>query len=79
MKIFVHNDSPGRRVFVPFKSCPGFVGGGGGGLDEIDICISHSQVKSDMLGPRQSTKLSMQVLKCVEFFELQSSYGSKRF
>ena len=29
----MHNDCPGRRVFAPFKSCPGFVGetGGGGG------------------------------------------------
>ena len=27
----MHNDCPGRKVFAPFKSCPGFVGGGGGG------------------------------------------------
>ena len=26
----MHNDYPGRKVFAPFKSCPGFVGGGGG-------------------------------------------------
>ena len=38
----MHNDCPGRRGFAPFKSCPGFVGeGGGGGLDEIDRCISQ--------------------------------------
>ena len=39
----MHNDCPGRRVFAPFKSCPGFVGerGGGGWLDEIDTCISQ--------------------------------------
>ena len=42
----MHNDSPRRRVFVPFKSCPGFVRGG---VDEIDICISHRQVKADFL------------------------------
>ena len=34
VRIFVHSDCPGRRVFAPFKSCPGFVwrgeGGGGG-------------------------------------------------
>ena len=31
----MYNDGPGRRVFAPFKSCPGFVGergGGGGGV-----------------------------------------------
>ena len=29
----MHNDYPWRKVFAPFKSCPGFVGvlGGGGG------------------------------------------------
>ena len=27
----MHNDCPGRRGFAPFKSCPGFVGEGGGG------------------------------------------------
>ena len=26
----MHNDYPGRKVFAQFKSCPGFVGGGGG-------------------------------------------------
>ena len=25
----MHKDYPGRKVFAPFKSCPGFVGGGG--------------------------------------------------
>ena len=32
MRIFVHNDCLGRRVFAPFKSCQGFVRGGGGGV-----------------------------------------------
>ena len=27
----MHNDYPGRKVFAYFKSCPGFVWGGGGG------------------------------------------------
>ena len=30
----MHNDFPWRKLFAPFKSCPGFVGvlrGGGGG------------------------------------------------
>ena len=31
VRIFVHNDCPGRRVLVPFKSCPGVCPGGGGG------------------------------------------------
>ena len=40
----MHNDCPGRRVCVPFKSCPGFVGG----LNEIDTCTQggHSTVKN---------------------------------
>ena len=50
MRIFGHNDCPGRRVFALFKSCPGFVRGGGG-LDEIDTCISHLHVKSDIARP----------------------------
>ena len=37
----MHNDCPGRRVFAPFKSCPGFVGERGEWLDEIDTCISQ--------------------------------------
>ena len=41
----MHNDCPGRRVFAPFKSCSGF---DLGGLDEIDTCISHCHVKSDI-------------------------------
>ena len=35
----MHNDYPWRKIFAPFKSCPGFVGvlegGGGGGGGEI--------------------------------------------
>ena len=41
MRIFVHNDCPGRRVFAPFKWCPGSVGERGGWFDEIDTCISQ--------------------------------------
>ena len=40
----MHNDCLGRRVFAPFKSCSRFVRG----LDEIDTCISHRHVKSDI-------------------------------
>ena len=48
----MHNDFPGRKVFAPFKSCPWYVGGGGGGrLDEIDTCICHRHVKSDIARP----------------------------
>ena len=34
---------PRGRVFVPFKSCPGSLSQGGGGmvLDEIDTCIKR--------------------------------------
>ena len=34
----MQNDYPCRKVFAPFKSCPGFVGvleGGGGGGGEV--------------------------------------------
>ena len=75
-RVFVHNDCPVRRVFAPFKSCPRGLSGGGGGLDEIDTCISHRHGKSDMAAVDQVIHAS---LKCVEFFQLQSSYGSKRF
>ena len=40
----MHNDYPWRKVFAPFKSCPGFVGVLGGRLDEIDTCICHRHV-----------------------------------
>ena len=41
----MHKDYPGRKVFAPFKSRPGFVGGR---LDEIDTCVCHRYVKSDI-------------------------------
>ena len=73
----MHNDCPGRGVFAPSKSCPGFVRRGG--LDEIDTCISHRHVKSDMARPTSVDQVIHASLKCVAFFQLQSSYGSKRF
>ena len=76
----MHKDYLGRKVFAPFKSCPGFVEGGGR-LDEIDTCVCRRYVKSDIARSRQSTKLTTPVLKCEELFQLQRqrSYGSKRF
>ena len=47
----MHNDYPVRKVFAPFKSCPGFDRGGGGRLDEIDTCVCHRYVKSDIARP----------------------------
>ena len=49
----MHKDYPWRKVFAPFKSCPGFVGvlEGGERLDEIDTCICHRHVKSDIARP----------------------------
>ena len=41
---------PGERFLLPFKSCPGFVAGGGR-LDEIDTCVCHRYVKSDIARP----------------------------
>ena len=78
MRIFVHNDCPGRRVSASFKSCPGVCLGGGGGLDETDTCVSHHHVKSDMARPTSVDQVIHASLKCVEFFQSQSSYGSKR-
>ena len=42
----MRKDYPRGKVFAPFKSCPGFVGEGG--LDEIDTCVCHRYVKSDI-------------------------------
>ena len=80
----MHNDYPWRKVFAPFKSCRGLLGcwGRGGRLDEIDTCICHRQVKSDMARPTSVDQVNHASL-CVELFQLQSqrqsSYGSKRF
>ena len=69
MRIFVHNDCPGRRVFAPFKSCPGFVAGGGGeGLDEIDTCISHRHVKSNIARPTSVDQVIHASLKMCRIF-----------
>ena len=78
MRIFVHNDCPGRRVFAPFKSCTG-VCPGGGGLDETDTCVSHRHVKSDMARPTSVDQVIHASLKCAELFQLQSNYESKQF
>ena len=83
-RVFVHNDCPERRAFAPFKSRPrgfsrGGGRGGGGKLDETDTCISHCHGKSDMARPTSVDQVIHVSLKCVEFFQLQSSYGSKRF
>ena len=58
---------PGERFFAPFKSCPGFVGGGGGGMDEIDTCITHwhFHVKSDMARPKSVDQVIHASLKCI--------------
>ena len=82
VRIFVHNDCPGRRVFASFKSCPGICrggGGGGGGGDETDTYISRCHVKSDMARPKSVDQVIHASLECVELFQLQSSYESNRF
>ena len=42
----MHNDCPGRRVFAPFKSCPGFVGerGAVGWMKLIHALTHHTPV-----------------------------------
>ena len=61
----MHNDCPGRRAFAPFKSCPGFVGGG---LHEIDTCISHRHVKSDIVRPTSVDQIIHASLKMCRIF-----------
>ena len=51
---------PGEGGFVPFKSCPRGLSRAGV-LNEIDTYMSHRHESPTWLGPRQSTKLSMQV------------------
>ena len=48
-----------------------FGGGGGGGLDEIDTCISHRHVKSDIARPTSVDQVIHASLKCAAFFQLQ--------
>ena len=68
---------PGEGFLLPSSRAQGFVRGGG--LDEFDTCISHCHVKSDMARPKSVDQVTHASLKCVELFQLQSSYGSKRF
>ena len=74
MRIFEHNDYPGRKGFAPFKSCPGFVGGGGGGgggrLDEIDTCVCHRYVKSDIARPTSVDQVNHASLKMCRTFSI---------
>ena len=69
---------PREGFLLPSSRAQGFVREGGGG-GEIDTCISHRHVKSDMARPTSVDQVMRSSLKCVEFFQLQSSYGSKRF
>ena len=77
----MHKDYPGRKVFAPFKSCPGFVGAGGGRLDEIDTCVCHRYVKSDIARSTSVDQVNHASLKMCRTFSITkaSSYGSKRF
>ena len=70
----------GEGFLLPSSCVPGVCPGGrGGGLDEIDTCISHRHGKSDMARPTSVDQVIHASLKCAEFFKLQSSYGSKQF
>ena len=74
MRISLHNDYPGRKVSAPFKSCPGFVwgvgGGGGGKLDEIDTCVCHRYVKSDIARPTSVDQVNHASLKMCRTFPI---------
>ena len=78
-RVFVHSDCPEKRGFAPFKSSPRVCRGGGGGGGKIDTCTSHRHRKSDMARPTSVDQVIHASLKCVEFFQLQSRYGSKQF
>ena len=66
----MHNDHPGRKVFAPFKSCPGFVGGGGGRLDEIDTRACQRYVKSDIARPTSVDQVNHASLKMCRTFSI---------
>ena len=68
---------PGEGFLLPSSRVPGACPGRG--LDEIDTCMSHRQRKSDMARPTSVDQVIHASLKCVEFFQLQSSNGSKPF
>ena len=49
---FIHNDCSRRRVFAPFKSCPGDLSQKGGMVfDEIDTCIISSPYCDSLFCP----------------------------
>ena len=63
----MHKDYPGRKVFAPFKSCPGFVGGR---LDEIDTCVCHRYVKSDIARSMPVDQVNHTSLKMCRTFSI---------
>ena len=69
---------PGEGLLLPSSRVSGG-GGGGGGLDENDTCMSHRHGKSDMARPTSVDQVIHASLNCAKFFQLQSSYRSKRF
>ena len=69
---------PGEGFLLPSSHVAG-VCPGRGGMDEIDNCMSHRHGKSDMARSTSVDQVIHTSLKCVDFFQLQSSNGSKRF
>ena len=61
-------DYPGRKVFAPFKSCPGFLGGGR--FDEIDTCVCHRYVKSDIARSTSVDQVNHSSLKTCRTFSI---------
>ena len=55
---------PEERFFCSLQVMPRGLSGGGG-LDEIDTCISHCHVKSDMARPKSVDQVIHASLKCV--------------
>ena len=60
---------PGEGFLLPSSRVQG-LSGGGGGLDEIDTCISHRHVKSDMARPTSVDQVIHASLKMCSIFSI---------
>ena len=66
---------PGERFLLPSSRAQGLLGGGGGGggelrLDEIDTCVCHRYVKSDIARPTSVDQVNHASLKMCRTFSI---------
>ena len=62
---------PGERFLLPSSRAQGLFGGGGGGkLDEIDTCVCHRYVKSDIARPTSVDQVNHASLKMCRTFSI---------